>query len=303
MFTKTDVERFYNSKILIRSDGSVKITDYVRPVTYIDKGFEVLQKNNIKIKGRVSSINNKKENGEMKNVRQDSLARTRNNLIDYDCENSSVFKSFVTLTFADNVTQIDVANKIFAKWRKSVKRYCDNHNIDFVYLGVPEFQKRGAVHYHLLTSLPCECDIIPRRKPINLWNSEEKKWTVLDFYDLKYWGSGWSTAFDIVKDTDSNFNVALYITKYLYKDLDDRLFGHTRLLKSNSLKKPDVFKLMRDNPEYIEVMEYIKKYDVQKSFRFAGDKDKPYIIPFDMTIYENCCDIDKLKNVLHPYLF
>lgn len=59
---------------------------------------------------------------------------------------------FLTLTFADNLTDIDKANYQFKKFIERLKyRYS---SIELKYIAVIEFQKRGAVHYHLLNNLP-----------------------------------------------------------------------------------------------------------------------------------------------------
>lgn len=59
-------------------------------------------------KGRVSS-----SNSDLKEIRVDSISRTRNALIDYAIENESYWKSFITLTFAENITDIDLQINVF----------------------------------------------------------------------------------------------------------------------------------------------------------------------------------------------
>lgn len=54
---------------------------------------------------------------------------------------------FMTLTFADNVTDVCYANKHFDKFIKRLRRIAGS---DFKYVCVIEFQGRGAIHYHLL---------------------------------------------------------------------------------------------------------------------------------------------------------
>ena len=205
-------------------------------------------------------------------MRSDNLTRSRNLLIDYVCENSSLFKSFVTLTFKENIKSIDEANKRFNIYLTRVRKYCKEHNIEFFYIGVPEFQKRGAVHYHLLMSLVPGCDLLPKQQ-----NQENK-------YDVKYWDVGFSSAFDLSL-TDEKFNIALYITKYMYKDLDSRLYGRTRVLKSNNLKKPNEVKVLSTDPQYLMAKEYIKRYDEVSSYEVTPSDDKPFIIPSTITQY------------------
>lgn len=212
-------------------------------------------------------------------IRRDSLNRTRETLIDYACMHESDWKSFITLTIADESIDIDAANKYFQNFVRQWRRAYP----ELIYLGVPEFQKRGAIHYHILTNVPCGSDLIPEKPIKNIWSTKYKKFYDLNFYDLKYWDSekiGFSSAFDF-ELTDDHFNVALYITKYLYKDVDNRLFGRNKILKSNNLKKPDIVKLSHTSACYINAIEYIKEkgYDLEITSVRA---DKPHVIPFDV---------------------
>jgi hypothetical protein len=54
---------------------------------------------------------------------------------------------FLTLTFRENITELKKANKLFRHFIKRLNRKCKK---TIRYVAVPEFQKRGAVHYHLL---------------------------------------------------------------------------------------------------------------------------------------------------------
>ena len=109
----------------------------------------------------------------------------------YAIENSNYFKSFVTLTFKANLSDINIANKIFQTWVRQVKRVYP----EFMYLGVPEYQKRGAVHYHILTNIEVGTKLLPFQIDKNN-----------RLYDAKYWNYGYSSAFDL-KTTDDNFNI------------------------------------------------------------------------------------------------
>jgi len=58
---------------------------------------------------------------------------------------------FLTLTFAENVTDLKTANYDFKKFKQRLERRIGKK---LRYLCVPEFQKRGAVHYHLMLDMP-----------------------------------------------------------------------------------------------------------------------------------------------------
>jgi len=79
-----------------------------------------------------------------------STMRTRKKIRQLVNSNATMDK-FLTLTFAENVTDIKEANYQFKLFRQKLVRYLGR---DFKYLGVIEFQKRGAVHYHLILDIP-----------------------------------------------------------------------------------------------------------------------------------------------------
>lgn len=54
---------------------------------------------------------------------------------------------FLTLTFTENITSLEVANPLFNLFTKRLDYYCKK---PIKYIAVPEFQERGAVHYHIL---------------------------------------------------------------------------------------------------------------------------------------------------------
>jgi len=90
-----------------------------------------------------------------------STMRTRKKIRQLVNSNPTMNK-FLTLTFAENVTDIATANYEFKKFRQKLQRHLGR---DFKYLGVIEFQKRGAVHYHLMLDIP----FIDWKTLSNLW--------------------------------------------------------------------------------------------------------------------------------------
>ena len=145
--------------------------------------------------------------------------------------NENVFKTFMTLTFAENITDLKKAHHDFLIFRKQVKRALQKQKKEFFYIAVPEFQSRGAVHYHILSNIDIKNStiIIPQNNKKNC-------------YDVKYWNKGFSSVFE-VKD----INVVGYMTKYMTKDIDNRLFGHRRYYYSRNLLQPDVMYVDQDD--------------------------------------------------------
>lgn len=89
-----------------------------------------------------------------------SVFRTRRNLRRLVNSNPNL-SSFITLTFAENLTDISLANLYFKLFIQKLKRRYPT----LLYIAVIEFQKRGAVHYHLLAKLP----YIPQNELSDLW--------------------------------------------------------------------------------------------------------------------------------------
>lgn len=207
----------------------------------------------------------KKENiikqNELKIISYKNIMRSKFQLQRIVKANENEFKTFLTLTFADNVKDIEIANKIFDVWRtkiKSIKK-------DFKYVCVPEFQKRGAVHYHLLTNL--EIDLIyqytrrNKQLEVKLIKRQENK---ISQYDVKYWSYGFSSVYPL-----ENINVVGYITKYMTKDIDNRLWGKRKYFNSHNLKMPKEILINSDiliEKKYLNFIELLYNVKYQHSY-------------------------------------
>lgn len=125
---------------------------------------------------------------------------------------------FVTFTFKENLTDLKKANLRFRNFNQNLARFITqerNPKRFIKYLAVPEFQKRGAVHYHVLYfNLP----YIP---------------SVYDVFN-KLWGHGWV----IFRKVD-RFTPKEYLIKDLSKKLDFS-FNQKRYFTSRGLFKPDI---------------------------------------------------------------
>lgn len=174
-----------------------------------------------------------------KKIEEKNIRRSKSQMTRIVKANENDFKTFITLTYAENVTDISKANKNFDNWRRSIKRIKN----DFKYVCVPEFQKRGAIHYHLLTNL----DIQENR---NLIIPQKGKKTQ---YDVKYWNQGFTSVFSV-----EDINIVGYMSKYMTKDIDNRLWGKRRYLYSQNLKSPTTVYLDLNNIEdfrhYVDIV-------------------------------------------------
>jgi hypothetical protein len=144
----------------------------------------------------------------MKKKQEYSVNRTRTEIRRLINSNPQLTK-FMTLTFAKNITDLKTANYIFNQF---IKRITYKYP-DFKYLAIPEFQQRGAVHYHLL----CEMPFIHFREITEIWGQGN-----IDIRTLN--------------DVD---NIGAYVCKYLSKDMfDARTFGKKKFFRSQTLLEP-----------------------------------------------------------------
>lgn len=195
-----------------------------------------------------------KKRTELKTIEFKNINRSKFQLQRIVKANEDVFKTFITLTFADNIKNIEVANKKFDIWRTKIKSIYK----DFQYVCVPEFQKRGAVHYHLLTNLEINkiYQYTRRNKylEVKLIIPQENKKTQ---YDVKYWSYGYTSVFPM-----KDINVVGYISKYMTKDIDNRLYGKRRYLYSQSLKVPKECFIEKDSKHLLNLLILIENSDI-----------------------------------------
>lgn len=248
----------YNLKV-IEYENKTDFVFYDYSIMKMKEGIQKPKKIKVKkIEDKQVKENKKSESAKMdetdsQKITRENLLKSSRLLYQYAEANASEFKTFVTLTFKENITNVNEANKKFDIWRTKFKLECKKLGYDMKYLGVPEFQKRGAVHYHLLLNIPIECPLFIEQ--------ENKK----ECYDVKYWSYGFSSVFDLVNKTDEKFNVVKYIAKYFFKDIDNRLFMHKKVLKSNNLNKPKITYYKHDDETMNKIfIDMIKNDDYEK---------------------------------------
>ena len=143
------------------------------------------------------------------------------------------YAKFQTLTFAENLQDLKEANARYKAYiRKLRKKYGQ-----FKYVTVIEFQKRGAIHYHMLSDLP----YIPIEELQEMWIYGFVKVNAVDHVD----------------------NLGAYLVKYMTKDnADERLQGEKGYLISQGLIRPQEYKSWVDGNQSIE--EIIARYKLDK---------------------------------------
>lgn len=145
-----------------------------------------------------------------------SIIRAINNVRRLTHLNFTENDKFLTLTF-NNEQNFDINNlkECLPFYQKFIRQL---HQIypDLIYITVPEFQKRGAVHYHILCNIP-----FIQKDELN-----------------KLWPYGFSKPRAIKSST----HLAFYLCKYLGKRFDDvRKQGHRLFYSSRNLKRPQTY--------------------------------------------------------------
>lgn len=218
---------------------------------------EIYQYSNGVYKGVVSNNNGRKGNGNTSDEdkaknREISLNRARKEFMRTVNANvgryGDIKPKFVTFTFSDNIKDLKEANQV---WRNFIRRL--NYRVygtncrELQYGVVPQFQKRGAVHYHcIFFNLP-----------------------YIDCSDLAtIWGQG----FIKINAIDNIDNVGAYVCRYMSRDFDDeRLQGQKCYFFSRGVKRPKEIYLDYDD------LERIKKYLPDKARCYEAEFQNDYV--------------------------
>ncbi len=167
---------------------------------------------------------------EQTKIREDNVKRARQKITRLINSNPQL-KTFLTLTFKDEILDLKTANKHFDRFIKRIS-YSQN---DFQYLAVPEFQSKSKrVHYHLVSnySLP-EFETSEKRKEYERWFAD------------KYWKNG----FINFRPINNAKNIGIYISKYLSKEMfDPRYFKKRKFFYSKNLNQPEII----DYPDEVD---------------------------------------------------
>lgn len=262
----TQIYIFENKKLL-RQKGDQELS--------LTKSYEK-DKRQFKIKNMFSAENTNtirnNDSNSLKVVEKKNITRSK-----LECQrlakcNIDSWKTFITLTFKDNVVDVNMANKKFRYFVDKIQRV----KKDFKYICIPEFQKRGAIHYHLLTNLEHDSEFIPKRPKLNLYNPSSKTWKELEYYDIKYWNEGFSSAEIITGDTKK---IIGYISKYMTKEIDNRLFNRHRYFFSRNLIKPTINYLDLSNPKHIKFYnEHLKDMNLVYKNQYMHELDKSNVL-------------------------
>ena len=207
----------------------------------------------------------------------------RYNAGQYKKRNGSKFPPiFLTLTFTENVQDWKYANREFSKFIQRLNYFVYGEKCTrLAYVGVPELQERGAIHYHVLF--------------FNLPYVDKKKIKEL-------WGLGERTRIESERLKDMNGeSLGKYITKYMMKQFYSKdkcgkeVFVYNKEIwegkkvyfASRNLYRPSVYKLTVE--EYLDL-----------SWVFEGEKFDSELIVGKLK-YDNGEEEDRLIGVREYY--
>lgn len=151
---------------------------------------------------------------------------------------------FITLTFKENVTDIIFADEEFKKF---IKRFKYKFNLDKLkYIAVREFQKRGAIHYHML------CD----------WDFDFTCEEQIRDYERLLGEKIWSHGFVDIKQMNHVDNVGAYLIKYMTKNVAKCFFkGRKIYLCSQGLERPYTYR-GNEAETFLEAYKLLDKKEV-----------------------------------------
>jgi len=154
--------------------------------------------------------------------RRDSVWRARRSFLRLVRANlyGKAAPCLLTLTMRE-VVSIGVAYSKFTRFMRSLQT---NAKGSLRYIGVPEFQKRGAVHFHVLVYG------FPRQLV------ESERYT-------RFLATKWAQGFIDVRVTDGSQRLAGYLSKYMAKAFsDERLSGQKAYSASRNVQRPQLVK-------------------------------------------------------------
>lgn len=246
----------------------------------------------------------------LKEKEEKNLIRAKNNMCRLILANDECFKTFITLTFKDDVTDVNIANQELHKFTSKIKRVYK----DFKYICVPEFTKKNRIHYHMITNIDYLNEILLNENVslVKLYNKLKNKTIVLIrnnnksidvcykmndfkiclrrdkvgklqntkktystyknkfsiFKTIKYWNGGYSNVM-MLNDICQN-NIVGYMSKYMTKDVDSRLFGFRSYTYSKNLIQPKVIYLDLNN-ELDELLLDVNYFSSVEEVRYMNE--------------------------------
>lgn len=166
--------------------------------------------------------------------RTNNIFNTRRNFIRLIWANTSTTNppTFVTLTFAQ-VLSYETSSILFTKFLARLRR---KHGKQFRCIAVPEYQKRGALHFHcLFYDLPIDLE-----KEAPHWETTADSRSMESVTrGTRYLQRLWLYGYVDCLATDGHHALALYFSKYMSKSMQDiRISGKKAYYTTRNCLRP-----------------------------------------------------------------
>ena len=265
--SKNELTSILDSKLISATLYDIKIVDcgsYLQVYIYENKRLRrkkekspELELKRYKVENMVQSATKMEKDIELQpNIEFRNIMRSKLECQRIAKANIDDWKTFITLTFEENIQDVKVANKRFKYFIDKVRRVKPN----LKYLCITEFQKRGAIHYHMLSNISIKDKTL-------IYSQEDNP----KYKHIKFWNEG----FDSIEVMKGDVKKIIgYISKYMTKDIDNRLFSHRRYFYSQNLQQPkasfidlakeldkDFYKKIIQDKHLIYQNEYVNQYD------------------------------------------
>jgi hypothetical protein len=179
-----------------------------------------------------------------------SLSRTKKILRRIILNQNFEKTSFLTLTFAENVQDLDVARYEFQKFLKRLNYFLyKTKQSKIKYLAVPERQERGAWHFHILLF---DVPFIPNDDIASIWGNGFVKINQVKFQNM--------------------MQVFQYISKYITKQFqENQKYIHRFLGSKGFFKGYDIRVFDVDKKDYEQEVQYwIQNIYTKDDYRYVS---------------------------------
>ena len=221
----------YKKKFIVSGD-ILELYEYENDI-YTDYDLSKFREHTGRCNSSVTDEDTKRINREKTSNRS---ARNVRRLVNTNIQENS---KFVTLTFGEDIKDLKESNYIFKKFKQRLEYQL---KINLKYLCVPEFTKKGRVHFHVI-----------------FFNLPFIKNTTLEMI----WGQG----FIKINKIDNCDNVGSYVAKYMTKE-NEQLIEQKSYFTSRNLDKP----IELINEKEIEILaDSLSQSDVVYENSFEND--------------------------------
>lgn len=215
------METLYNTKF-IQSGERLEVYKYR---AYLKQGGE--SRNKEGRKGRQTVSEEDKKNNTI-NSRRQNLNNAKNK-INRLVKCNPDLNTFITLTYKENMQDLVKSKQHLSRFFKKIK----SEFSDLKYIYVLQFQRRGAIHFHVLCNFPI---------PIKTSKRVTKEQNDYNLYFMrKFWKHGYCDCRNLYCE---NINAGRYISAYITKDLFEKdMKGYRCYTTSRNINKPIVTKV------------------------------------------------------------